>query len=403
MCCRTHDEACYMHAAMMIRLSWHTHLNHVAHIQVISHTYEAYHKYTSERISHTYESYHIYTSHFTYIWVISQIYKWAYFAYIWVISHIYKSFHIHMSHITHIQVSVFRIHMSYITYIQVISNTYESHHIYTSHFTYIWVISHIHKWARCARWSGRGVMVFSHVWLDTFTCVTWLFYMCDTTHSQVNATCHVEVGVFDDVFICVTWLIHSTHVWRDSFICEHDLQRGEGGVFLCVTRLMCIWDMTRSYVWHVWFTCARNVEGRGWLTMAFACVTWPIHICAVIHSCVYVWRDFSLLGTWLIHTCVMSYLQFNATCNVDGGDVTHSYVWCDLSMHVTWLIHTCDVTHLQVNATCNGEGRGWLIHLRDVTYLYFWHDSFICVTWLIHVWHYLFAGKRNVQCGGGGV
>ena len=90
MCCRTHDEACYMHAAMMIRLSWHTHLNHVAHIQVISHTYEAYHKYTSERISHTYELYHIYTSHFKYIWVTS---------------HIYKSFHIYMSHITYTQVS----------------------------------------------------------------------------------------------------------------------------------------------------------------------------------------------------------------------------------------------------------------------------------------------------------
>jgi len=39
-----------------------------------------------------------------------------------------------------------------------------------------------------------------------------------------------------------------------------------------------------------------------------------------------------------------------------GAGATHSYVWRDLFLLVTWLIHTCHVTGLQVNATCNVEG-----------------------------------------------
>jgi len=38
----------------------------------------------------------------------------------------------------------------------------------------------------------------SHVWRDSFICVTWLIHMCDVIHSYV----------WRDSFIYVTWLIH---------------------------------------------------------------------------------------------------------------------------------------------------------------------------------------------------
>jgi len=57
-------------------------------------------------------------------------------------------------------------------------------------------------------------------------CVTWLMHVCE-------------------------WLIHMcamthSHVWRDSFICV---------TFICVRCLIHICDMTHLYVWHVSFIC----------------------------------------------------------------------------------------------------------------------------------------------------
>ena len=60
-------------------------------------------------------------------------------------------------------------------------------------------------------------MTHSHVWHDSFTCVTWLIHMCDMTHS------HVWHDSSDCVtFMSLTWIIcmcHVTHcdVRRDSF------------------------------------------------------------------------------------------------------------------------------------------------------------------------------------------
>jgi len=57
-------------------------------------------------------------------------------------------------------------------------------------------------------------MTYSHVWHDSFICVTWLLQMCDATPSYE----------WHDSFICVTWLLHMcdatrSYVWHDSFIC----------------------------------------------------------------------------------------------------------------------------------------------------------------------------------------
>ena len=154
-----------------------------------------------------------------------------------------------------------------------------------------------------------------------------------------------------DLFICVTWLIHVCDVtlslvWRDAFI--------------CVTWLIHMSDVTYSCVW-----CD-----------AFSCETWPIDMCSMVHS--YVWHDLFTCVTRFVHMCA----------------VTHAYVRRDSLICVTWLIHICDVTDLHVRHDSFTRVTG-LIHLRDMTYSHVWHDSFICVTWLIqmrdtthwYVWH----------------
>ena len=115
-------------------------------------------------------------------------------------------------------------------------------------------------------------MSHSHVWHDSFTCVTWLIHMCDVTHSYV----------WHDSFICATWLVHMcdmthSYVWHDSFI--------------CVTWLVHICDATPSYVWRNSFI---------WETDSFICVTWLLHMCDVTRS--YVWHDSFICVTTLLDT-----------------------------------------------------------------------------------------------------
>jgi len=91
-------------------------------------------------------------------------------------------------------------------------------------------------------------MTHSHVWRNSFICVTWLIHMCDMTHPCV----------WHDWFIWVTWRIH-----------------------------MC--DMTHSYAWHD----------------SFICVTWLIHMRDITHSCA--WHDSFICVVWIFHTYAMTH------------------------------------------------------------------------------------------------
>ena len=84
---------------------------------------------------------------------------------------------------------------------------------------------------------------------------------------------------------------------------------------MCVTWLIHMCDMTRSYVWHD----------------SFICVTWLIHMRNMTHS--YVWHDSFIRVTWLIYM----------------HDMTHSYVSDDSFICVPWLIHTCNTSHSNVS------------------------------------------------------
>jgi len=87
---------------------------------------------------------------------------------------------------------------------------------------------------------------------------------------------------------------------------------------ICMTWLICMWDMTHSHVWHDSFTCD-----------SFTYVTWLVHICMTWLICMckitlwYLWCDLFTFVTWLIHICC----------------VTHSYLWHDSFTCVTWLVH----------------------------------------------------------------
>jgi len=116
----------------------------------------------------------------------------------------------------------------------------------------------------------------------------------------------------------------------------------------------------------------------------FIFVTWLVHMCDMTRS--YVWHDSFICVTWLIRMC----------------DMTHSYIWHDSIICATWLSHVCDMTQSHVchdSCICYM----WHIHKRQshsdtficvstcvsFTYICVWHDSSMPVTWLteIHMTH----------------
>jgi len=149
-----------------------------------------------------------------------------------------------------------------------------------------------------------------------------------------------------------------------------------------VTRLTCMCDMTRSFVWHDSFRRVNMRHFYAWKTHQVMwdvsmwhdlrmCVTWLFHVCGVTHSCV--WHDSFMCVAWLIDMC----------------DMTHAFVWHNSLICVAWLILMCEhETFLRVKDSWSNEGCiyvTWLAYVCDVTHSCVWPDSFICVAWLAHM------------------
>jgi len=198
----------------------------------------------------------------------------------------------------------------------------------------------------------------------TYLCTISLVHKYGVTHSHV----------WRDSFICVTWLIH---VWQDPFICLWrdvcDVTHCETGYgsFICVTWPFYICDRPHLYVCHD----------------TFPYVAWLIHA----------WHDSLICMTWLF--CVVSFIR--VTWLVQMWDLTHSYAWRDSSVRVTWLIHTCGVTHFHMWHVWH---KMYVWHNLficvprpcGVTYSYVWHGfSSACmaaqpVWYKMYVWYNLF-------------
>jgi len=181
---------------------------------------------------------------------------------------------------------------------------------------------------------------------DSFTCVAmthsyewpWLIHICDMTHSHM----------WHDSFTCVTWLIHicdmtHSHMWHDS----------STGVFH-----MC--DMTHSHVceWvmsHAWMshghTCGEvtmrhvtHVENSYRWVMSHL---WMSHGSRIDESCHrHLWHVyhayahfFTTCVRWIIPTCYHKCV-FSRT--------TRTHVCCGLFTCATWLIHIHNRTHPRV-------------------------------------------------------
>jgi len=121
---------------------------------------------------------------------------------------------------------------------------------------YEWVTSHIYM-RHITRMNSSNHLYSS---IDEFIRVTCLMYMCDLTHSYVwhdtlicvtcrsashlhhtCCLCCVFTWRSHDSFVCVTGLIHMCDMTR-SYV-RHDS-------FIFVTRLIHMCDMTRLYLWH---------------------------------------------------------------------------------------------------------------------------------------------------------
>ena len=154
----------------------------------------------------------------------------------------------------------------------------------------VWYITHATPLEKCDMTRSWCGTWLIQMWHDLFMGVTWLVHMWDMTHSNVR----------HDSFTCETWLIHMYDVTHSSV--GHDS-------FKC--------DMTRSCVGLDLFTCG----------------TWLIHMWDMTHWLVHMWD----MTHWLVHM----------------WDMTHLYVKLDSSTCRTWLIYVCGT---------------WLIHRWDLTY-----------------------------------
>jgi len=196
----------------------------------------------------------------------------------------------------------------------------ESCHMWTSHVTHVNESCHslTCEWVMSRVWSEwRHIKTHAHIEKHThmssflrqslatngsFICVTWLFHMCDMTHSHEQ--------------------FPGTKARRQMVPLRCTL---EG-----VPWLIYVWDMTHSYVWHDAFTCVTwlFICDHKWCLCAArwtvghdscTCGTWLIHMCATTHS--YMWQDSYIRVRHDSCICVTSLIH---VCGV-----THSYVWHD--------------------------------------------------------------------------
>jgi len=135
---------------------------------------------------------------------------------------------------------------------------------------YVWHASWCHPWdyrhgaMSCVTWLmwqaqqiHKACDIYSYVWHDSSTCVTWLIHIRAMTHPYVAGpaklwrealdvpihTCDMtHAYIWHNSFICVTWLIHMS--WNKI------MTWGSLHSFIRVTRFIHIYDRTHSYVWH---------------------------------------------------------------------------------------------------------------------------------------------------------
>ena len=218
---------------------------------------------------------------------------------------------------------------------------------------------------------------------DVFVCVTWLICMCNMTHL------YVQYGSF----VCATCEISLqirmiAHI-RMSRVTVTSKESCHSHIRMSHVTVICMCKMRMSaYTNESWvFRMCHVTHPNGWHNSA-SCFTGFVQMCSM--TPLHVWHDSFGCFTWRFHLFYMS----------------HWYVWHDSFIPVTWLIHTCGMARWYVwhdSFIC----KTWLIGMCDVTHWSVWHHSFTCETWLIDtigmargfVWHNSFVRMtRSFMC-----
>jgi len=152
-------------------------------------------------------------------------------------------------------------------------------------------------------------MTPSHVWHDSFTCVTWLLHMCDMTPSHM----------WHDSFTCVTW---------HFFTCSKSSSSTDDMTSFTSSSTACEKDVT-SHIWtrhitHINESCHSNDWVMSHVQMS--------HVTHMIESCpTYEWV-MSLV--WLSHvprtneSCHTHESATSLTCsNTACGKWVTSHIW----------------------------------------------------------------------------
>ena len=169
-----------------------------------------------------------------------------------------------------------------------------------------------------------------------------------------------------DLFICVTWLVHMCDMTR-SYVFHNEFT-----IHMCALYLVHMCDMTRLRAWHDSFISATTHFISQLLIVRYCqlctntpCVTWLIHTCDMTRSCM--WHVSFICVTWIFHVCDTTHLLvwhdlfylWSAHRQILPATAPHAHSPWGMMSRATWLVLVCDMPHSYTRAT-------WLV-LRDMT------------------------------------
>jgi len=168
-------------------------------------------------------------------------------------------------------------------------------------------------------------MTPSHVWNDSFICVTWLIHICDMTHSYV-------------------WLTHS-YVWRDSFI------RVTWLIHICDVASIHMCDSTYTSVRHLW---------------SISHIRTHKHIHTHTHTHIYIYKYRHIVGPSM-YMCVNRYLARRVEL-ISKFDIYPIFIYIDTYIFI--YIHVYKHIHVYTYIHTSREGLNSLANLIYLIYSY---------------------------------